>query len=104
MALVQYAIDVTGNAFAASSVARSGDVGVPNQTDKTVTNASPPDLKISLFRSLFRGREDVYPVRFQSRKTGRVGYAPRARMSGFVVSAISPGLNAPIVTIVDSFP
>jgi superfamily II DNA or RNA helicase/very-short-patch-repair endonuclease len=29
-----------------------------------------------LFRSLFRGREDVYPRRFESRKTGKSGYAP----------------------------
>jgi len=32
--------------------------------------------KIALFRSWFRGREDVYPVRFESRKTGRAGYQP----------------------------
>src|SRR5260370_2556203 len=41
-----------------------------------VTNNSPPAAKIKLFRSLFRGREDVYPRRFQSRKTGKAGYAP----------------------------
>jgi superfamily II DNA or RNA helicase/very-short-patch-repair endonuclease len=32
--------------------------------------------KIALFRSLFRGRTDVYPRRFESRKTGKSGYAP----------------------------
>ena len=32
--------------------------------------------KIALFRSLFRGREDVYPRRFVSRRTGKTGYAP----------------------------
>ncbi len=32
--------------------------------------------KITLFRSLFKGREDVYPRRFESKKTGRAGYAP----------------------------
>ena len=32
--------------------------------------------KIQLFRSLFHGREDVYPVLWQSDKTGRKGYAP----------------------------
>jgi hypothetical protein len=37
---------------------------------------SPADEKITLFRSLFKGREDVYPRRFESRKTGRSGYAP----------------------------
>lgn len=35
-----------------------------------------PDEKIALFRSLFRGRNDVYPRRFESRTTGRSGYAP----------------------------
>lgn len=29
-----------------------------------------------MFRSLFRGREDVYPRRFESRRTGKSGYAP----------------------------
>ncbi|WP_032673428.1 DEAD/DEAH box helicase [Pseudomonas syringae] len=33
------------------------------------------DNKIALFRSLFRGRADVYPVRWES-KTGKSGYAP----------------------------
>jgi hypothetical protein len=41
-----------------------------------VDQTSSADAKIALFRSLFRGREDVYPRRFESRKTGRSGYAP----------------------------
>src|SRR5438477_1557241 len=41
-----------------------------------VTNHSSPEEKIALFRALFRGREDVYPRRFENRKTGRGGYAP----------------------------
>jgi len=41
-----------------------------------VDNHSNPEAKINLFRSLFRGREDVYPRRFQSRKTGKAGYSP----------------------------
>lgn len=32
--------------------------------------------KVNLFRSLFRGRPDVFPVRFVSKKTGKPGYAP----------------------------
>ena len=32
--------------------------------------------KISLFRSLFRGRDDVYARFWTSRKTGRSGYSP----------------------------
>ncbi len=35
-----------------------------------------PTEKVSLFRSLFRGRADVFPVRFVSKKTGKPGYAP----------------------------
>ncbi len=41
-----------------------------------VTNQSPSAAKIGFFRTLFRGREDVYPRRFESRKTGRSGYQP----------------------------
>lgn len=41
-----------------------------------VNHGSPSQAKIVLFRSLFRGRHDVYPRRFESRKTGRSGYAP----------------------------
>ena len=41
-----------------------------------VTNDSPPAAKIGLFLSLFRGRADVYPLRFESQRTGRAGYAP----------------------------
>ena len=32
--------------------------------------------KIALFRSLFQGRQDIYPRRFENKKTNRSGYAP----------------------------
>ncbi len=35
-----------------------------------------PEEKIALFRSLFRGREDVFPKRWESLKTGKSGYSP----------------------------
>jgi superfamily II DNA or RNA helicase/very-short-patch-repair endonuclease len=41
-----------------------------------VDHRSSPDLKIALFRSLFRGRDDVYPRRFESRRTGKSGFQP----------------------------
>jgi hypothetical protein len=41
-----------------------------------VDRTSSAEAKIALFRSLFRGRDDVYPRRFESRKTGKAGYAP----------------------------
>ena len=42
----------------------------------SLDQTSSPEAKIALFRSLFRGRDDVYPRRFESRKTGKSGYAP----------------------------
>lgn len=42
----------------------------------SVHHRSPVAAKIALFRLLFRGRDDVYPRRFESRKTGRCGYQP----------------------------
>lgn len=41
-----------------------------------VNQQSSAEVKIRLFRSLFRGREDIYPRRFESRRTGKSGYAP----------------------------
>jgi hypothetical protein len=41
-----------------------------------VDRYASPEQKIALFRSLFRGREDVYARRFESRRTGRHGYQP----------------------------
>ena len=43
---------------------------------RSVNKQSQPNEKISLFRSLFRGRGDVYPRRFESRTTGKTGYSP----------------------------
>ena len=34
------------------------------------------DDKVKLFRSLFRGRPDIFPTRFVSKKTGKAGFAP----------------------------
>jgi superfamily II DNA or RNA helicase len=47
-----------------------------NSKDNHVNQYSPVEAKIALFRSLFRGRDDVYPRRFESRKTGKCGYQP----------------------------
>ncbi len=45
------------------------------RTSPTVTAESPPELKVALFRSLFRGRDDVYALRWEGRG-GRTGYSP----------------------------
>ncbi|HEY2290794.1 MAG TPA: DEAD/DEAH box helicase family protein [Thermoanaerobaculia bacterium] len=44
-----------------------------------VTNArvpATPTEKVRLFRALFKGREDIFPIRFVSKRTGKSGYAP----------------------------
>jgi hypothetical protein len=45
----------------------------------TVTIHSSESEKIALFRSLFRGKEDVFARRFESVKTGKSGYQPYCR-------------------------
>lgn len=47
-----------------------------SEISKPVHHESPASEKIALFRSLFRGRPDIYPRQFISRKTGDKGYAP----------------------------
>lgn len=49
----------------------------PATTPAAAAAATPltTDDKVALFRRLFRGRTDVYPVRWQS-KTGKAGYSP----------------------------
>ncbi len=39
-------------------------------------NELSPNAKVKLFRRLFRGREDIYPVRWISKTTGKHGYSP----------------------------
>lgn len=41
----------------------------------TVTNQSAAQDKIALFRSLFRGRDDVYAQFWVSERTGKQGYS-----------------------------
>lgn len=44
--------------------------------EKTAKYILTPQQKISLFRSLFKGREDVFARRWHSIKTGKSGYQP----------------------------
>ncbi len=41
-----------------------------------ITHHSPISDKIAIFRSLFRGREDIYPRRFENFTTKKSGYSP----------------------------
>ena len=57
---------------------KSGEskVHAPSSNVVLVTNQSPSEEKIKLFRSLFRGREDIYAKRWYSEKSGKSGYQP----------------------------
>ena len=48
-------------------------------TEPPVTMRSPAAEKIALFRRLFRGREDVFPRRWENTRTGKSGYSPACR-------------------------
>ncbi len=51
------------------------DIAKSGFAEATVTSKSTPDDKVKLFRSLFRGRDDVYAVRWEGRN-GKAGYSP----------------------------
>ncbi len=51
-------------------------------------STSPPDEKLKLFQSLFRGREDVYALRWE--KGEQYGYSPVADMDWTAIRAASP--------------
>jgi superfamily II DNA or RNA helicase len=61
----------TRTSSAEQSSARNKNV----KTAATVTTDSRPELKVTLFRSLFRGRDDVYALRWEGR-SGKTGYSP----------------------------
>lgn len=54
----------------------SRKVDISDTVPAPVTNASSAKVKIALFRELFQGREDVFPRRWENRKSGKSGYAP----------------------------
>jgi len=54
----------------------NNEIDEPTPLDFLITEISSEQEKIALFRYLFRGREDVFPKRFESKKTKRRGYQP----------------------------
>jgi hypothetical protein len=48
----------------------------PKFSSKSGSSRLSTDAKVTLFRRLFRGRVDAYPVRWESQTTGKSGYAP----------------------------
>jgi superfamily II DNA or RNA helicase len=55
------------------------DTDRPQRLEAEAENRGTPVTaaeKVALFRSLFRGRADVFPRRWENRRTGKRGYAP----------------------------
>ena len=50
-----------------------------NNGSTAINKNSPSPEKVKLFRSLFRGREDVFARQYWSRKSQKVGYCPACR-------------------------
>ena len=69
---------------------------LPMQTaeDISTTTALSNAEKVALFHSLFHGRDDVFPRRWENSKTNKVATHLRAITNGFAVSARSHGSNA----------
>jgi hypothetical protein len=51
---------------------------IASPANSPVNSKSSPKEKVKLFRNLFRGREDVYAVRWKARN-GKTGYSPAYR-------------------------
>ena len=70
------------------------DGAASTTADASIRYDSPTAEKVTLFRSLFRGREDIYPIRWES-KAGRSGYSPACnndrRAGGLLVFPIGIG-------------
>src|SRR5258708_7711325 len=52
---------------------------VPKLSSTGTSEVSTPEKKIALFRNLFRGREDVFAIRWEG-KGGKSGYSPAGGM------------------------
>lgn len=39
-------------------------------------DGSPPEAKVAFFGALFAVRQDIYAIRFDSRRTGKAGWVP----------------------------
>lgn len=48
----------------------------PSPSPTSASSCHSPEEKINIFMSLFRGRDDVFPKRWDNQKTGKSGYSP----------------------------
>ena len=60
-----------------------------NVSSSSKSSVSTPEEKISLFRNLFRGREDIFAVRWEG-KSGKSGYSPACIMDWRAIHIARP--------------
>lgn len=60
-----------------------------NVSSTSKSGVSTPEEKISLFRNLFRGREDVFAIRWEG-KSGKSGYSPAGIMDWRAIRVARP--------------
>jgi superfamily II DNA or RNA helicase len=84
--LAQHGIEIPGNCNGCSRQM----VSEPQPSSALLSRESAANEKIALFRSLFRGREDVYAVRWEG-KDGRFGYSPACVKDWDAIRAAKPG-------------
>jgi len=61
----------------------------PKSPPPAPTEVYTPERKIALFRNLFRGREDVFAIRWEG-KGGKSGYLPAGAMDWHAIYAAKP--------------
>ena len=66
-----------------------------SRSSPSVATTSTPSEKIALIRSLFRGREDVYALRWENSRSGKSGYTP-AVAGGWGGARDAPKLYLPL--------
>lgn len=69
-----------------------------------VHHESPESEKIALFKQLFRGREDVFPRRFESAKSGKTGYQPECKNQWVRGLCRKPKIKCPDCEVRDFLP
>ena len=54
---------------------------VISESPKSISKSSPLSDRVQLFMSLFHGRDDVYALRWENKRSGKKGYSPACKNS-----------------------
>jgi len=56
-------------------------LSVISESPKSISKSSPLSDRVQLFMSLFHGRDDVYALRWENKRSGKKGYSPACKNS-----------------------